>query len=90
MVFGAAVLLKWRSILDNVLLPAELTRQGSRAQYHQRALELLRLVGLEDFAEKRPSELACRAACSSARSAALCCSIHHSCSWMSPSALSTP
>lgn len=56
MVFQAAVLLKWRSILDNVLLPAELAGLP-KAQYHQRALDLLRLVGLEDFAEKRPSEL---------------------------------
>lgn len=56
MVFQAAVLLKWRSILDNVLLPAELAGLP-KAQFHQRALDLLRLVGLEDFAEKRPSEL---------------------------------
>src|SRR6478609_4535538 len=56
MVFQAPVLLKWRTILDNVLLPAELAGL-STASYRQRALDLLRLVGLQDFAAKRPSEL---------------------------------
>jgi len=56
MVFQAPVLLKWRTILDNVLLPAELAGL-SGAKYRQRALDLLRLVGLGDFAGKRPSEL---------------------------------
>ena len=56
MVFQAPVLLKWRTILDNVLLPAELAGL-STAGYRQRALDLLRLVGLGDFAAKRPSEL---------------------------------
>ena len=56
MVFQAPVLLKWRTIIDNVLLPAELAgRPPSR--YRQRARELLRLVGLEEFAGKRPGEL---------------------------------
>jgi NitT/TauT family transport system ATP-binding protein len=56
MVFQAAVLLKWRTVLDNVLLPAELA--GLRpARYRERAHELLKLTGLEDFAGKRPSEL---------------------------------
>jgi NitT/TauT family transport system ATP-binding protein len=56
MVFQAAVLLKWRSILDNVLLPAELSGLNPGA-YRERAMELLQLVGLADFAQKRPSEL---------------------------------
>ena len=56
MVFQAAVLLKWRSVLDNVLLPVELS--GLRvALYRERALQLLELVGLADFAQKRPNEL---------------------------------
>ncbi|MGH7277165.1 MAG: ABC transporter ATP-binding protein [Candidatus Rokuibacteriota bacterium] len=56
MVFQAPVLLKWRSILDNVLLPAELSglRPGA---YRSRALDLLRLTGLADFAGKLPQEL---------------------------------
>src|SRR2546423_1864077 len=56
MVFQAPVLLKWRTILDNVLLPAELAGLAPTS-YRQRALDLLRLVGLEDFASKRPGEL---------------------------------
>jgi NitT/TauT family transport system ATP-binding protein len=56
MVFQAAVLLKWRSVLDNVLLPAELAGMNPRP-LRERAMELLHLVGLQDFAGKRPNEL---------------------------------
>jgi NitT/TauT family transport system ATP-binding protein len=56
MVFQAPILLKWRSVLDNVLLPAELAGLD-RARYRGRALELLGLVGLGDFAAKLPREL---------------------------------
>ena len=56
MVFQAPVLLKWRRVLDNVLLPAELAGLDPR-QYEQRAHELLKLVGLGDFADKYPREL---------------------------------
>jgi len=56
MVFQAAVLLKWRSVLDNVLLPAELSGLNPR-NYRERALRLLQLVGLSEFADKRPGEL---------------------------------
>jgi NitT/TauT family transport system ATP-binding protein len=56
MVFQAAVLLKWRSVLDNVLLPVELSGLKT-GDYRARALQLLELVGLADFASKRPSEL---------------------------------
>ncbi len=56
MVFQAPVLLKWRRVLDNVLLPAELAGLD-RARYRDRAQALLRLVGLGDFADKLPREL---------------------------------
>jgi NitT/TauT family transport system ATP-binding protein len=56
MVFQAALLLKWRSVLDNVLLPAELSGLDRR-KYVERARMLLKLVGLADFANKRPGEL---------------------------------
>jgi NitT/TauT family transport system ATP-binding protein len=56
MVFQAPVLLKWRRVLDNVLLPAELAGLDPR-HYRDRARELLRLVGLGDFADKYPREL---------------------------------
>ena len=56
MVFQAPVLLKWRTIEDNVLLPAELSRLDPR-DYRTRAAQLLRLVGLAEFAQKLPREL---------------------------------
>jgi NitT/TauT family transport system ATP-binding protein len=56
MVFQAPVLLKWRTIQDNVLLPAELSRLDPR-DYRTRATQLLRLVGLAEFAQKLPREL---------------------------------
>ncbi len=56
MVFQAPILLKWRSVLDNVLLPAELAGLDP-ARYRARAGELLGLVGLGEFAAKRPREL---------------------------------
>jgi NitT/TauT family transport system ATP-binding protein len=56
MVFQAPVLLKWRTVLDNVLLPAELAGLEAR-RYRDRARELLQLVGLGDFEAKLPREL---------------------------------
>src|SRR5262245_17950623 len=56
MVFQSPVLLKWRRVLDNVLLPAELAGLDVR-RYRARALEMLRLVGLADVAGKLPREL---------------------------------
>lgn len=56
MVFQAPVLLKWRRLLENVLLPAELA--GLRpGDYTARAQDLLRLTGLADFRMKFPREL---------------------------------
>jgi NitT/TauT family transport system ATP-binding protein len=49
-------LLKWRTVLDNVLLPAELAG-FQRSRFRERALGLLRLVGLEEFVTKLPGEL---------------------------------
>jgi NitT/TauT family transport system ATP-binding protein len=56
MVFQAPILLKWRSILDNVLLPAELAGKDARA-LRTRALELLDMAELNGFADKLPREL---------------------------------
>jgi NitT/TauT family transport system ATP-binding protein len=56
MVFQAPVLLKWRSILQNVLLPAELAGHEPR-RYWARAQELLEMAGLHGFADKLPREL---------------------------------
>jgi len=56
MVFQRPVLLKWRSILDNVLLPVEMLGLGRQA-HRERAVELLALAGLADFRHKYPAEL---------------------------------
>jgi NitT/TauT family transport system ATP-binding protein len=56
LVFQQPVLLKWRTILDNVLLPIEYLRLPVR-EHRQRAMELLALVGLQGFENKRPREL---------------------------------
>jgi NitT/TauT family transport system ATP-binding protein len=56
MVFQQPLLLKWRRVIDNVLLPAEilgLPLAASRA----RARDLLALVGLKGSEEKYPYEL---------------------------------
>jgi NitT/TauT family transport system ATP-binding protein len=55
-VFQAPVLLPWRTVLDNVMLPIEL--QGlDLDQYKSAAMELLELVGLDGFTDRYPSEL---------------------------------
>ena len=58
MAFQNPVLLEWRTILDNVILPLEIVApRMPRAKREERARELLSLVGLEGFEDKRPSEL---------------------------------
>jgi NitT/TauT family transport system ATP-binding protein len=56
MMFQRPALLPWRTVLDNVLLPVEMFG-WRRAQHRARALELLDLVGVGDFAKRRPHEL---------------------------------
>src|SRR5207237_2125823 len=56
MVFQAPVLLRWRRVLENVLLPAELSGRDPR-RYRERAERLLHLVGLGGFEAKLPREL---------------------------------
>ncbi|MCU1442835.1 MAG: transporter related [Cryobacterium sp.] len=50
------VLMPWRTVLQNVLLPTEIYRQN-KVQALSRAHELLEMVGLEKFASKYPWEL---------------------------------
>ncbi|HEX5543542.1 MAG TPA: ABC transporter ATP-binding protein [Micromonospora sp.] len=56
MLFQRPALLPWRSVLDNVLLPAEIFG-WSRADHRKRALELLEMVGLDGFEKRLPHEL---------------------------------
>jgi NitT/TauT family transport system ATP-binding protein len=55
-VFQAPVLFPWRTVLDNVLLPADVQRLD-RQRLRAAALDLLRLVGLEGFEARYPWEL---------------------------------
>lgn len=55
-VFQDPTLLPWKTALQNILFPIEMTYR-SRAAHIDRAIELLRLVGLFDAANKRPREL---------------------------------
>ena len=58
MAFQNPVLLEWRSILKNVMLPLEIVPNSlSPTNCEERARALLKLVGLAGFEHKRPSEL---------------------------------
>ena len=56
MVFQAPLLLKWRRILENVLLPAEILGLPQK-ESKERAKSLLSLVGLSGYEDKYPYEL---------------------------------
>jgi NitT/TauT family transport system ATP-binding protein len=63
MAFQAPSLLPWRSTLDNVLLPLEIVEphrsqfKARRDEYRERALQLLRSVGLAGYEDKLPHQL---------------------------------
>jgi NitT/TauT family transport system ATP-binding protein len=58
MAFQNPVLLEWRTILQNVILPLEIVApRMPKADKEARARRLLALVGLDGFEDKRPSEL---------------------------------
>jgi NitT/TauT family transport system ATP-binding protein len=56
MVFQSPVLLRWRTVIGNVLFPADALGQRDEA-IRERALGLLKLVGLEGFEQRYPHEL---------------------------------
>ena len=55
-VFQSPVLFPWRTVLNNVLLPADVQKLGRQAS-QARALELLAMVGLQGFEHRYPWEL---------------------------------
>src|SRR5436189_6453193 len=55
-VFQNSLLLPWRNILSNVMLPIDM-KQLPRHEYLPRAMALLKLVGLEGFEKKLPWQL---------------------------------
>ena len=61
-VFQQAVLLPWNTVLNNVMLPAQLKGDASAAT-RARAVRLLDFMGLKDFVRNIRSN--CRAGCSS-------------------------
>ena len=56
LVFQSPVLLPWKTILENILLPIEIRHQPI-ADFKPRAMDLLQLVGLEGFHDRYPHEL---------------------------------
>ena len=62
MVFQKPVLLQWRDIISNIMLPAEILVENGEIDKHldelrERAEELVELVGLEGFEDVYPKEL---------------------------------
>jgi NitT/TauT family transport system ATP-binding protein len=55
-VFQSPSLMPWRTVIDNVLFPMEILRQNTKSA-RQRAMELLKLVGLSGFVHARPHQL---------------------------------
>lgn len=55
-VFQAPVLLPWRTVLQNVMIPAELQNLDYKI-FRERALSLIAMVGLTGFENKYPNEL---------------------------------
>jgi NitT/TauT family transport system ATP-binding protein len=55
-VFQSSILLPWRSILENVLLPAEVLGLDMK-QARERAMQLLHMVRLDGFEHKLPRQL---------------------------------
>ena len=55
-VFQAPVLLPWRTVLQNVMVPIQVQRRD-RAVFEARARALIAMVGLTGFEHKYPSEL---------------------------------
>jgi NitT/TauT family transport system ATP-binding protein len=56
MVFQTAVLLKWRTVLSNVLFPVQIMHLDS-GKYRVKADDLLQMTGLREFADRYPREL---------------------------------
>jgi NitT/TauT family transport system ATP-binding protein len=55
-VFQSPLLMPWRSVLENILLPIEI-RGGRTSHYAAAARALIELVGLCGFADRHPHEL---------------------------------
>lgn len=56
MVFQSATLLPWKTIAENIMVPIDIQKLD-KEEYAQRAEELIKLVDLQDFKDKYPSQL---------------------------------
>jgi NitT/TauT family transport system ATP-binding protein len=56
MAFQDPLLLPWRNVVDNVLLPIEILRRP-RSNYLKKAMDLLQIVGLAEFEKKSAWQL---------------------------------
>ena len=55
--FQAPILLEWRTVLQNVLLPLEILEGRIQPHHREHAIRLLSMVGLGGFADAYPREL---------------------------------
>lgn len=55
-VFQSPVLYDWRTVKKNVMLPMEILKVP-KADREERAMQMLELVGLKDFADRYPKQL---------------------------------
>jgi NitT/TauT family transport system ATP-binding protein len=55
-VFQQSVLLEWRNVLENILLPVEIFKLKAQG-YRDKALDLLKMMGLSGFEQHYPIQL---------------------------------
>lgn len=55
--FQAPILLEWRTVLQNVLLPIEILERKVKPSHREHARKLIKLVGLSGFEDAYPREL---------------------------------
>lgn len=56
-IFQQTNLMPWRTVIQNVLLPAEIAHGDISQQYYSQAVDLLGLMGLDGFADVYPRQL---------------------------------
>lgn len=57
MVFQEPTLLEWRTVMENIMLQIEIRKGYQREEYTEKAKQLLKIAGLEDFQDRYPWEL---------------------------------
>ncbi|MBW1997636.1 MAG: ABC transporter ATP-binding protein [Deltaproteobacteria bacterium] len=56
-VFQSPVLLAWRKVIDNIMLQVEVRKGFDREEYLGKAMDLIKMAGLEGFENRYPWEL---------------------------------